>query len=79
MVVLHGISLTGAGLLIGLFASWAATRVLKNLLYGVSTADPATFAVVSSLLIVIALAASWIPAPAPHTSILSLCCAKISS
>jgi len=62
MVVLHGISLTGAGLLIGLFTSWAATRVLKNLLYGVSTADPATFAVVSSFLIVIALAASWIPA-----------------
>jgi predicted permease len=62
MVVGEGVSLTAAGLVIGLLASWAATRVLKSLLYGVSTTDPMTFAIVSSLLIMIALAACWIPA-----------------
>jgi predicted permease len=62
MVVGHGLGLTGAGLFIGLLTSWAATRVLKNLLYGVSSTDPRTFAGVAGLLIAIALAACWIPA-----------------
>jgi putative ABC transport system permease protein len=47
---------------IGLAVSWAATRSLKNLLYGVSATDPATFAEVAVLLTLIALAACWIPA-----------------
>jgi len=37
-------------------------RVLSKLLYGVSPADPATFAAVSALLTAVALAASIIPA-----------------
>lgn len=62
MVVRHGIGLTGGGLLIGLLSSWAATRVLKNLLYGVSSTDPKTFGVVALLLTLVGLAACWIPA-----------------
>ncbi len=62
LVVGHGIALTGAGLLLGLLGSWAATRALKNLLYGISTTDPATFSAVAALLLLIALAACWIPA-----------------
>jgi putative ABC transport system permease protein len=62
LVVGHGIALTGGGLLIGLAGSWAATRALKTVLYGVSATDPATFAAVAALLTLISLAACWIPA-----------------
>jgi predicted permease len=62
LIVGHGIALTAAGLFIGLLGSWAATRALKNLLYGVSTTDPITFASVAALLTLISLAACWIPA-----------------
>jgi len=62
MVVRHGITLTMIGVAIGLVGSWAATRSLKNLLFGISATDPATFAGVAALLTVIALAACWIPA-----------------
>jgi putative ABC transport system permease protein len=62
MVVRHGLLLTGIGIAIGLAGSWAATRSLKNLLYGVSATDPVTFAEVAALLTLIALAACWIPA-----------------
>jgi putative ABC transport system permease protein len=62
MVVKHGITLTGIGVAIGLAGSWAATRALKKMLYGVSSTDPTTFAAVAALLTVIALAACWIPA-----------------
>ncbi|MGD1093029.1 MAG: ABC transporter permease [Bryobacteraceae bacterium] len=62
LVVGQGIALTGAGLLIGLLGACAATRALKNLLYGVSTTDPLTFAAVAALLTLISLAACWIPA-----------------
>jgi putative ABC transport system permease protein len=62
LVVGHGVALTGAGLVVGIAGSWAATRALKNLLYGVSATDPLTFAAVAALLTSIALAACWIPA-----------------
>jgi predicted permease len=62
MVVRHGLVLTGIGIAIGLAGSWAATRSLKNLLYGVTATDPVTFAEVAALLTLIALAACWIPA-----------------
>jgi putative ABC transport system permease protein len=62
MVVRHGLALTGIGIAIGLAGSWAATRSLKNLLYGVTATDPATFAEVAALLTLIAFVACWIPA-----------------
>jgi len=62
MVVRHGLALTGIGILIGLAESWAATRSLKNLLYGVTATDPATFAKVAALLTLVAFVACWIPA-----------------
>jgi hypothetical protein len=45
-----------------MLGSWAATRVLKNLLYGVSSTDPTTFALVASVKAAISLAACWLPA-----------------
>src|SRR6202162_768281 len=62
MVVRHGLAVKGIGIAIGLAGSWAATRSLKNLLYGVTATDPVTFAEVAALLTTIALAACWIPA-----------------
>ena len=62
LVIGHGIALTGGGLIIGLMGAWAGTRALKNLLYGVSATDPATFAAVAALLTLVSLAACWIPA-----------------
>jgi predicted permease len=52
--------LIGAG--IGLAAAFAATRVMVGLLYEVSPTDPWTFALVSVAVVVVALAASYIPA-----------------
>jgi putative ABC transport system permease protein len=62
LVVGRGLVLTSAGLLIGLALAWAATRAMKNLLYGVASTDPGTYAVVAALLTAIAFAACWIPA-----------------
>ena len=62
MIVGRGLALTGIGLAIGLVTAWAATRAMKNLLYGVAATDPLTFAAVAALLGFIALIACWAPA-----------------
>ena len=51
-----------AGLVIGIIAALALTRVLTSLLFEVRATDPVTFAVVSSLLACVALAACYLPA-----------------
>ncbi len=61
-VVGQGMGLVLIGLVMGLVAALASTRLLSSLLYGISAADPATFTVVSLLLIGVALLASVIPA-----------------
>jgi putative ABC transport system permease protein len=62
MIVGRGLALTGIGLGIGLVTAWAATRAMKNLLYGVAATDPLTFGSVAALLGIIALIACWAPA-----------------
>ena len=55
-------SLALAGVLLGICGAWALTRVLKDLLFQVSATDPATFVGISILFVLVALAASYIPA-----------------
>jgi putative ABC transport system permease protein len=62
LVVGQGLALTIAGLVLGLIGAWGLTRLMKNLLYGVTATDPLTFICVSILLVFIALLACYIPA-----------------
>jgi putative ABC transport system permease protein len=54
--------LTFLGVAIGLTGALLLTRLMSTLLYGVGAADPATYAAVAILLVVVALAASYLPA-----------------
>ena len=54
--------LIGAGLVIGVAASFAISQWIKSLLFGVSATDPLTFLIGGVLVIGVALYASWIPA-----------------
>jgi putative ABC transport system permease protein len=47
---------------VGLAAAFAVTRVVRNLLYGVSATDLTTFAVVALLLFVVSFLACYVPA-----------------
>jgi ABC-type antimicrobial peptide transport system permease subunit len=62
LVVGHGMRLTVIGLAIGLAASFALTRLMASLLFGVSATDPLTFAAISVLLASVALLACYLPA-----------------
>jgi putative ABC transport system permease protein len=61
MVMRHTCLLVGIGLTIGLAASFALTRLIKSGLYGVTATDPATYAAISLLLIVVAMVACLVP------------------
>jgi len=54
--------LAATGVLVGVGAALGLTRLVKSMLYGVQPWDPATMVAGALLLLVVALAASWIPA-----------------
>jgi predicted permease len=62
MVVEEGLELTIAGAVFGVAAALAVTRYLGSILYGVHPGDPVTLIVVAAILMIVALAACWIPA-----------------
>jgi len=62
MVLAQGLRMALTGVVLGLMGSFAFTRFMRSLLFEVSPTDPATFAGVSLVLVVVALAASYIPA-----------------
>jgi putative ABC transport system permease protein len=62
LILKHGMKMALGGVVLGLVAALGLTRLLSKMLYGVSTTDPATFAVITVLLTTVALLACFIPA-----------------
>ncbi len=62
LIVGQGVGLTLAGVAIGICGALALTRVMKGLLFGVTATDPATFIAVAGIFVVVAIAASYLPA-----------------
>src|SRR5262245_12814263 len=62
MVLRQGMVLAVAGVMIGLAASFALTRVMSGLLFGIQATDPATLAPITLLLLAVALFSCLIPA-----------------
>jgi putative ABC transport system permease protein len=62
MVLKQGLTLAGVGIITGLVAALALTRLMQSLLYQVRSSDPETFVLVSIALIGVAVLASAIPA-----------------
>jgi putative ABC transport system permease protein len=62
LVVRQGMRPALIGVIVGLIAAFAATRLIASLLYGVSAVDPITFVFVPLFLIAVALLATYLPA-----------------
>jgi ABC-type antimicrobial peptide transport system permease subunit len=62
LVLERGGRLALAGVVLGVFAAFGFTRLMTNMLYGVGAADPLTLFAVATLLILVALAACYVPA-----------------
>lgn len=62
MIVRQGLGLSGLGIALGLVGAFALSRLMGTLLFGVPPTDFLTYAVVTTLLLLVALGASWAPA-----------------
>jgi predicted permease len=62
LIIGHGAKMAAIGVAIGIATALALTRLMSNQLFGVSAHDPLTFAAVAILLIIVAIAACYIPA-----------------
>ena len=54
--------LAAVGTVLGVLGALVLARLLKSLVFGVSTTDPVTFAAVAGMVVVVALLAGYIPA-----------------
>jgi len=62
LVVRRGLVLAAAGVVIGLAAALALTRLMQSLLFAVRPTDPASFAAAIAVLVAVAMVASYLPA-----------------
>jgi putative ABC transport system permease protein len=62
LILTQGLKLALIGAVIGLGVALALTRWMETLLFGVRPTDPLTFAVITVVLMLVALVACWIPA-----------------
>jgi ABC-type antimicrobial peptide transport system permease subunit len=62
MFIYRGMILSGTGIALGTGAAVGLTRLMSSLLFGVKPVDIASFAAAAGVLVVAALAASYIPA-----------------
>jgi ABC-type antimicrobial peptide transport system permease subunit len=59
---MQSVRLAAAGVVVGVVAALAATRVLRSMLFDVSPSDPTVLVLVSAVLVTVAAVASWGPA-----------------
>jgi macrolide transport system ATP-binding/permease protein len=64
MVLAQGVRLIVPGVAIGIAAALAASYLMRSMLFGIHSWDPVIFAVVTALLAIVTLAASYVPARA---------------
>jgi putative ABC transport system permease protein len=62
VLIMHGLVLVSSGVVFGLAASFALTRLIAGLLFGVEPTDPTTLGATTLLLVAVALLACFIPA-----------------
>jgi predicted permease len=62
LIIGQGLRLSVGGIVLGVIAAIALTRVMATLLVGVSATDPATFGAMAMLFTLVATIAAWIPA-----------------
>ncbi|MGC2117466.1 MAG: ABC transporter permease, partial [Candidatus Acidiferrales bacterium] len=61
MVIRDGVFMAGTGIAVGIGGALALTRLLRSLLFEITPTDPATYSAVTVMLVVVALAACYIP------------------
>jgi len=61
-VLRNALSLAALGLVLGVIGALVATRLIASFLFGVSAADPTTFGIVAASILLVTLAASYVPA-----------------
>jgi ABC-type lipoprotein release transport system permease subunit len=62
MIVMQSVRLAVVGVVVGVAGALSVTRLMRSLLFEVEPGDPGTLVVVAVGLVVLAAAASWIPA-----------------
>jgi putative ABC transport system permease protein len=62
LVFKQGLTFVGGGLFVGIIGGLGVTRLMENLLFGISPGDPWTYAAVGLMLTAVATAASALPA-----------------
>lgn len=61
-MIRQGLTLAAIGVGIGLPAAFAASRLLRSSLFGITAADPVTYVAIPLALLLVALLSSWLPA-----------------
>ena len=61
-ILARGLVLVGTGCVVGLVAAASVTRLVRALLYDIAPTDPATYAMVATLMLFVGSIACWLPA-----------------
>jgi putative ABC transport system permease protein len=62
LVVFQGIRLSAAGIVLGVVAALALTRLIASMLLGVTPSDPLTYGAMAAAFFAVAIGAAWLPA-----------------
>jgi putative ABC transport system permease protein len=62
LVLWQGMRLAATGIAVGAIGATIATRLVSGMLFHVSATDPRTFTAISAIFLIVALAATWVPA-----------------